>query len=619
LRSKFGVLQPVYTLYLLGMFLYAFSDMYKAFREAQDSNLREQLKYIIGGGLISLILIVISNLFIPLFGIEIRSLGPLFMLFFIGSTFYAITRHRFLKLNIALVDITLFLAQGVIPFVMFYIVYSINTYLWGSIYTVPGFVWGIGESLCFVYIFRKLQDFFNTFADKHVRHKYVLMKNYVKEFDKMVSKDVEIHSILSHTRVLLEKKLEVDNYALFKKTDTHLHGLLSKNGKTIDLFIIQVIENYMHTEGKEYLDISDVREVKYDLYKYLIKKGIEIIIPLNSDHYFVLFSMPDKKVYSLFDIEIYLTVGQVLNLALERAELYEQQKNFNDILQQKIDQATTLLRHQKEKLQEKYQFERDMMGIMGHELRTPMTVAKGMTELIIAKGNSQTLDNGYVQEKVKKIYASIMKEADLIQTMLSTAHIDNKKINLQISELNLAEIIEYSVGAFTKDAEDKGLYLQYQVPSFEVPVILSDPQRVQEIINNLVSNAVKYTNDGGVQVIMEKTLKDVVVHVKDTGIGIPANEVENLGKKFYRIHQHLDDNKKVVRAGGTGLGLYVVKGLLEALGGRLEVKSEYGVGSQFTAVFPIAHHFRQTTFQAKPIDPNDMFEQLGLTIKQTLK
>jgi two-component system phosphate regulon sensor histidine kinase PhoR len=205
-----------------------------------------------------------------------------------------------------------------------------------------------------------------------------------------------------------------------------------------------------------------------------------------------------------------------------------------------------------------------------------------------------------------------MKEADLIQTMLSTAHIDNKKINLQISEMNLHEVIEYSVAAFKKDAEEKGLYLVYEEPAFPVPVIESDPQRVQEIVNNLVSNAVKYTNSGGITVQMELKPGEIIVHITDTGIGIPQKELNNLGRKFYRIHQHLDDKKQIVRAGGTGLGLYVVKGLLEALGGRLDVSSQYGNGSVFSAVFPLKHTFSQRTFRAKQIDPNDMFEQLGL-------
>jgi signal transduction histidine kinase len=612
LFSNFGILQPVYTIYLTVLFLYSFWVLYMAYRDSQDVNLREQLKYIIGGGLISMVLSIFSNLFIPLFGIEIRSLGPLFMLIFIAATFYAITRHRFLKLNIALVDITLFLALALIPFVTFYVAYELNTFLWGSIYALPAFVLGIVESLAFIYVFLRLQSFFNSFADKHVRHKYVQIKNYVKEFDKKILGDVEIQAILARTKSLFDSKLKVERYKILKRTETHLHGLLSRDGKAIDLFVIQLVEQYLRSTGKEYLDVTELRDEKVDLYTYLMKKEIELIIPLNSYHYLVLFSKPDKKVFSSFDIETFLTIGQILNIALERSALYEQQKNFNEILQQRIDQATLLLRRQKEKLQEKYQFERDMMGIMGHELRTPMTVAKGMTELIIAKASQEQVDPKYIQEKVQKIYASIMKEADLIQTMLSTAHIDNKKINLQISEMNLHEVIEYSVAAFKKDAEEKGLYLVYEEPAFPVPVIESDPQRVQEIVNNLVSNAVKYTNSGGITVQMELKPGEIIVHITDTGIGIPQKELNNLGRKFYRIHQHLDDKKQIVRAGGTGLGLYVVKGLLEALGGRLDVSSQYGNGSVFSAVFPLKHTFSQRTFRAKQIDPNDMFEQLGL-------
>ncbi len=277
----------------------------------------------------------------------------------------------------------------------------------------------------------------------------------------------------------------------------------------------------------------------------------------------------------------------------------------------KVKSATAKIRKQKAIIEEKYRVERDMMGIMGHELRTPITVARGMTELLLAKVNSgQELDLTYLKEKLEKIHISITKEADLIQTMLSTSHVDNSKINLQATQFNLVDTIEFSLQAYQKDAEAKQLKLTFENHKPEGFVITNDPNRVQEIVNNLISNAIKYTHQGSVTVTLDEKDGKVIFSVKDTGIGIPKKELQNIGKKFYRVHQHLDSSHTIVRAGGTGLGIYVVKGLLKAMGGELLIESEVNVGSTFTAIFPIVIETNQSSVPVA--DSADMFIKLGL-------
>jgi signal transduction histidine kinase len=421
---------------------------------------------------------------------------------------------------------------------------------------------------------------------------------------------------------------------LFEDRRTNLHEgfyryTLARGSREDSLriqYLLQVFRDNLQTKyniNSLYLTVILYERAKH----YIVGKKVtqeplyenRVFINNSSEHVLelIIYDKLDGFDLSIQDVEnVEKDLNELLHLIFQSI-LYEESINFTDVLQQKINQATETLRVQKQELQEKYQFEKDMMGIMGHELRTPMTVAKGMTELVMNKIKANTLDNAYADEKLSKIYASIIKEADLIQTMLSTAHIDNKKVNLQISEVNLFDVVDYSVTAFHKDATDKGLYLNFAQSSQQIPLIVSDSGRVQEIINNLVSNAVKYTNKGGVTVEIELTKDFVIVHVTDTGIGIPKSELKNLGRKFYRIHQHLDEKKEVVRAGGTGLGLYVVKGLLNALGGELKVKSKEGVGSTFSAYFPLKTDYHDNVFiTQKPVDEHDMFEKLGLKTNQ---
>jgi signal transduction histidine kinase len=393
----------------------------------------------------------------------------------------------------------------------------------------------------------------------------------------------------------------------------HLNKIFSQRKSTFIIF---------EEELKRNIDsgINDHRMLNFIhvIEKDELFKNVDVVFELNYlDNilgYILLGGKKHNQAYTKYDINFLEQISNHFTIYLYKLNLYSEVQNFNSTLQEKIDKATAELQAQKAQLQEKYQFERDMVGIMGHELRTPMTVAKGMTELLYTKvKTSENVEKDYLLDKLDKIYRSIVKESELIQTMLSTSHIDNNKVNLQLTDVNILELIDFSISAFQKDADLKGLKLEFIKPDFEVPKLLNDQNRLQEIVNNLVSNAIKYTNEGSVRIMLEKQGEFLLYSVIDTGIGIPKNEIANIGKKFYRIHQHLDDKKEVVRAGGTGLGLYVVKGLLVAMGGELLIESEEGVGSKFTALIPLeVKENEKVNITNASTNENDMFQRLGL-------
>lgn len=399
--------------------------------------------------------------------------------------------------------------------------------------------------------------------------------------------------------------------------------LRSGKGDTLRIqYLLRTFGNFLlekYNVDKVYLTVALLDRKKHFVVGkkiegiYLYKKSY--LINKNSSHIFEIeaYSKLDGFDLSVQEIEnILLDLKELLHLIFQSV-LYEESLNFSAVLQEKVKVATGKLRLQKKAIQDKLQYEKDMMGIMGHELRTPMTVAKGMAELVLNKLENNECNPDYIKEKTHKIHDSILKESELIQTMLSTSHVDNGQINFQILPVNIIDVIEYSISAFEKDAATKGLKLEFIKPATDELLIQSDPNRVQEIINNLVSNGVKYTNKGYVKVYIEQKPDSVIIHVEDSGIGIPKSEQENIGKKFYRIHQHLDKYKDIVRAGGTGLGLYVVRGVLKALGGELIVKSEAGKGSTFSAVFPKTPDLGEKALVTeKPVDKHDMFQQLGM-------
>jgi len=161
-----------------------------------------------------------------------------------------------------------------------------------------------------------------------------------------------------------------------------------------------------------------------------------------------------------------------------------------------------------------------------------------------------------------------------------------------------------AISGHENDAKQRGLECINKTDP-NTPFVYADRTRVVEVLNNLISNAIKYTLKGGVTVSTKYDDNFVVVTIEDTGKGIPQDKIPSLGGKFFRIDNYL--GSEIVRPGGTGLGLYITFGLVKLMGGQMSVKSEVGKSSTFEFSLPVYNGQRISLPDSK-----DMFEKLGL-------
>lgn len=541
------------------------------------------------------------------------------MMIFVGSTFYAVTQHRFLRLNIAIGSVVSFVLLSTIPLGTFFLVYEINTRLWGSIYSLPAILSGFGEAILFILIFQKLQTAFRNLLNRNINSDYLRTKKLIDSFENQLSKDIDQESIYSKAQNLLDQSLSLPRFAVLQLEKDSLIQILSK-GKTPQYLhkIIPILKWTEKHEGR-YVDLTESKEINDQFYDILIDLEIETIFPIDKKRFFVLFSKSDNQIYTVYEIEFLLRITQILGISLQRADLYQKQKEFNETLKKEVETATKEISQQKELIQRKYEEERDMIGILGHELRTPLTVAKNMNELLMSKvkvmKKENIVDYDYILDKVNTVNGSLLRETNIVETTLSTSRIDNNKIEVVYEPVDIVEIIEYAIDAHRPMALKSGLSLMYEKPEFKVPIFTSDSAKVQEIVTNLVSNAVKYTFKGFVKAKLDIDDEYIYFSVEDSGEGIPKELLSKLGQKFYRVNQHLDEKNSVVRPGGTGLGLYVVKSYVKLLGGELEIKSEVGKGSTFTVSLPLKDPKFSNLIMKSSSTANvqsDMFAQLGL-------
>ena len=227
------------------------------------------------------------------------------------------------------------------------------------------------------------------------------------------------------------------------------------------------------------------------------------------------------------------------------------------------------------------QTRREFIANVSHELRTPLTNVKSYAETIISAGEDLP------PELRENFLGVIVSEADrmtrIVKDLLTLSKFDYGKMEMNISRFSFAESLKNVHKAAALNAQGHGHAFELECPE-DLPCVDGDQERIEQVIMNIVSNAIKYTADGG-KIVMAAgvTGKNVFVKVSDNGVGIPEKDLPNLFERFYRV-----DKARSRATGGTGLGLSIAKEILNQHKGDIRIESVYGEGTDVTITLPIA-------------------------------
>jgi signal transduction histidine kinase len=221
----------------------------------------------------------------------------------------------------------------------------------------------------------------------------------------------------------------------------------------------------------------------------------------------------------------------------------------------------------------------NFISLASHELRSPLTAIKGYVELL-GEHNEGKLDEES-QKYLRNMGISVDRLNALINDILEISKLEGNRIPFKISIFNPKETIHKSVDEMKFQAKKKNLSLEC-LPCPDIQ-IRADKKRLGQILVNLIGNAIKYTEQGKIEIKTEVKGEELLISVNDTGIGISEENLANLFQKFYRIK-----NDKTRSVSGTGLGLWIARGLSKKMDGDITVESTEGVGSQFTMHLPLA-------------------------------
>jgi PAS domain S-box-containing protein len=253
---------------------------------------------------------------------------------------------------------------------------------------------------------------------------------------------------------------------------------------------------------------------------------------------------------------------------------------------QKINKA---LKEEKIKAQESDRLKSAFLANMSHEIRTPMNGILGFTNLL----KNPKLEGSMVQQYVEIIQKSSNRMLSTINDLMDISKIEAGQVDVLYSETNINTILIDLFSFFNKEATDKGLHLSLTNKlSPQDAEIISDEEKVNAIITNLIKNSIKYTNQGSIEFGCYKKENHVVFYVKDTGVGIPEDRHEAIFDRF--VQADIEDTQVYE---GSGLGLSISKAYVEMMKGRIWVESKEGIGSTFYFKLPFKRSIRDDNLQ----------------------
>jgi signal transduction histidine kinase/ActR/RegA family two-component response regulator len=233
------------------------------------------------------------------------------------------------------------------------------------------------------------------------------------------------------------------------------------------------------------------------------------------------------------------------------------------------------------------------LATMSHEIRTPLNGVLGMAQAMAVEPLS-----GAQRERLDVIRQSGETLLAILNDVLDLSKIEAGKLDLENASFDVSEVAEGALAAFMAVAKDKGVALNLQVEAKAAGVYRGDAMRVRQILNNLISNALKFTEVGAVGVSVGRSKRELVLQVRDSGIGISPDQLRSLFQKFEQA-----DASTTRRYGGTGLGLAICRELAQLMGGDIEAASAAGEGAVFTVRLPLARLGRRTARPMKAASP----------------
>lgn len=573
-------LYEIYAITFLLMTIPAFGLFYYAAAKVRGAA-HERKLLLANGIVISGAFGVVFNLLLPGMGVyELIGLGPLFSIIFTMAVTYSIVRYSFFDLRQSFMRSLSYILTFIVAIVLYsFLMWFVTTALTGSLEDPQTRPFANGIMLVIVsMIFEPTRRFFNAISDKMILRKEYGTQDVLDKIGDIVSEFVELEPLSTKLLTVLRGafKSKFVQIVLLDKAGTlqyvHQLGALPYDIRA-DL---SCFDGVIH--GHRVVVATDRQDSPDEDWKKIREFGVALVVRLRttsgiSGGLFI-GEKRTKSPYNQRDIDLLSVAANEISLAVENSLRYEEIKSFNETLEQKITEATTELRTTNKKLRAMDQAKDEFISLTSHQLRTPLTTIKGYLSMLMDGDAGEVTP---AQRKlIEEAFNSSQRMVHLISDFLNISRIQTGKFMLEMTEANLADVLSEEIELLQVSAKSKNITLEYKRPN-NFPTMQVDEGKIRQVMMNFIDNSLYYSPSGTkVRVTLVHTSQFVEFRVIDQGIGVPKAEQHKLFAKFSRA-----SNAKRQRPDGTGIGLFMAKKVIVALGGSIIFKSEEGKGSTF--------------------------------------
>jgi signal transduction histidine kinase len=415
----------------------------------------------------------------------------------------------------------------------------------------------------------------------------------LREIGHLIIYDNSIQEISKKIAELLCKHLSVDRVLIhdFKNSrpnfiaefsDAKIFDNHDENSvKNIEQFIQFHVNFYKKNSEKQIFSAEDISsDARFDairdlVLKYSISSELVAITTFDENpNGGIYIQKSTKRLFNENEVELIEIVGEQISMAIERSYSIEKVMVTNHELLQKTLELKDAIKKEKELRKVQSEF----VALVSHEFKTPLQIIDSTREIIVRKIKSANYDS--LEKYLNKIKNGVHRMNGLINSTLNLAKIESDgNIKTEKSKFNLKDLIADVVEKNASLAINKNIEIVIKVDEIE-GLFDGDSRLLEHCFNNIISNAIKYSKESGVVKIIGKSSDNAIaIRIIDSGIGIPDEDMKNIGKKFFRA-------KNTLFVAGTGIGLYLTKYFVELHSGKLIIKSKISVGTSITVILP---------------------------------
>ena len=561
--------------YLLSACIILFVHLRRA-----SHDLHRQIKIILYGVIVSSVIGVIFNLILPIAGnYQFTQLGPAGAIFFVASVAYAVARYGLFDVRLAIVR-TVTYGLSIISLAAIYLIvaYVIFNQILGQTSELSQTIVNVVLTLVLAFLFQPVKRFFDHLTKRLFYKDVYNADDFFEALNKVLTSTTDLRSLLKRVSVMLADTFTSEQAFFFVYTKQG--GFISSGTDDHSRLPYNDAEELRALREIITLDSSDV---PHKIRRMMVSHKIALVMPLYRDQEivgYVCLGEHRTSIYSHRDQRVLRTVADELVIAIQNALSVQEVKDLNANLEQRIESATRELRTSNAQLQKLDEAKDEFISMASHQLRTPLTSIKGYVSMLMDGDVGKVTDEQ--KHLLQEAFISSERMVRLIGDFLNVSRLQTGKFIIDKHPIDLAKIVEQEVDGLEPNASARGLSFTYKKPK-NVPLMQLDENKIQQVIMNFADNAIYYSKENSkIKVSLAVVGNYVEFTVKDTGIGVPLAEQEQLFSKFFRA-----TNARKQRPDGTGVGLFLAKKVIDAHNGKIIFESKEGKGSTFGFRLPL--------------------------------